>query len=670
MPRATLTLWIDSDNNQLQAGWQSAASAQRPTLKQGDTVGIELHWVRDARIQGLVMEEVEWSPSVGITLAIGRIEAAPTYGTFTLTFGGDETDPIQYDAGANDVEDALNALTSITTAGGVTVNKSGNTYRIVFNDAGVITDTLDFNENDLFPTSSIGVTNARAGTATVRQIWQVAVKQSPVAYTETFTDQDPSTPSISVIKAAGFAGDTKIWRLSIYPYPKDGTMVLGWTDGTSKATAPILASAAGDEVEAAMNAVDGGSDWTVKKVGVYSWDISTSKTTIASPTVNGSGLRSFSAKYCELSLNTVEVENLLGGTASQTAYLEVETLIDGVRQTLIQTPVTFVNDIIDEADYTIVSRSELMPAESVVRYDTAQTLTTGQKTQARQNIDAVGDSDLTAIENTISLLDNRLSSSEGVMLTSGQYDAITGATTPSASNLFVTEDALSTELTGYAQLTHSHAIGDVTGLDTALNGKANTSHTHTTADITGFTTDVNALVNTGLAGKANVVHSHEISAVNGLQTQLNSLTTSIAGKANTVHTHTIADVVGLQTVLDGYDTDIGAVETGLNNLEITVGGIDSRLFTAETNITELQGTAPTADQKDALDGATFPSDSNPYITQTAMEYFRDTTICQVTQTVGSNLGGFGTGGFDTVHYPYEIQVTIAGNTYAVPARLI
>lgn len=660
MPRATLTLWIDSDNNQLQAGWQSAASAQRPVLKQGDTVGVELHWIRDARIQGLVMEEVEWTPSVGITLAIGRIEAAPTYGTFTLTFGGDETDPIQYDASANDVEDALNALTAITTAGGVTVNKSGNTYRIVFNDAGVISDTLDFNENDLFPTSSIGVTNARTGTPTIRQIYQVAIKQSPVAYTETFVDQDPSTPTISVIKTASFAGDTKIWRLSVYPYPKDGTMVLGWTDGTTKTTVPFLASATGDDVEGAMNDVDGGSDWTVKKVGVYSWDISTSKTTIASPTVNGSGLRSFSAKYCELSLNTVEVENLLGGTASQTAYLEVETLVGGVRQTLIQTPVTFVNDIIDEADYTIVSRSEVMPVDSVVRYDTAQTLTTGEKTQARQNIDAVGQSDITALQATVAAIDGRLSSSEGVMLTDDQYDAITGTTTPSATNLFVTEDALSTELTGYSQNGHTHTISNVTGLQTALNGKSDVGHTHTTADITGLTTEVNALVNAGLAGKADINHTHTISSVTDLQTTLTGLqsqiTTLDTSKADSNHTHSTSAISGLDSTLNSLDGRLDNAESAINGIQGQVADIEQR--------------TPSFDQKQALAFSNFPSDSNPFITQSAMEFFRDTTICQVNQSVGSNTSGFGTGGFDTTHYPNEIRVTIAGVIYAIPARIV
>jgi hypothetical protein len=533
----------------------------------------------------------------------------------------------------------------VVTAGGVTVSKQGNSYRIVFNDAGVLTNTLDFNENDLFPTSSIGIQNARAGTATVRQIYQVAIKQSPVAYTETFINQDASDASISVIKSAAFAGDAKIWRLAVYPYPKDGTMSLSWTDGTSKTTAPFLVSATGDEIQTAMNAVDSSTDWTVKKVGVYSWDISTSKTTIASPSVNDSGIRSFSAKYCELSLNTVEVENLLNGAASATAYLEVETLVDGVRQTLVQTPVTFVNDIIDEADYTIVSRSEVMPVDSVVRYDTAQTLSTAQQLQARQNIGAVGGTvDVDALETQVNSMDSRLSSVEGVTLTADQYAAIDGATNPSATNLFVTSDALSTELTGYSQTNHTHIIADVVGLQAALNDKVSSTHTHTTADITDFSTGVSAIVNTGLAGKANLVHTHSISDVTNLQTTLNGLGTLIDSKAEGIHYHDKSYVNGLLTDLNT---------------------IDQRLGSLDTSVFDLQIVQPTTDEKAAMTFASAPSGSNPFLTQSAIG-----NIPQVDPSVGPNLSNYSTAGFDTAHYTKEIIITVGGNTYAIPARLI
>jgi flagellar hook-associated protein 2 len=55
-----------------------------------------------------------------------------TSGTFTLTFGGETTTALQYNATLQDIEDALDALDSITAVGGVTVggtalNAAGNT---------------------------------------------------------------------------------------------------------------------------------------------------------------------------------------------------------------------------------------------------------------------------------------------------------------------------------------------------------------------------------------------------------------------------------------------------------------------------------------------------------------------------------------------------------------
>ena len=637
MPRATITLWVNSDNNQLNADWQSSSVAQPPIFKQGDTVGVELHWVRNANTQGLAMEEVEWSPSVGLALAIGRIEAVPTYGTFSLTFGTGETAPIQFNATANDVEDALNDLTSVTTAGGVTVSKQGNSYRIVFNDAGVLANTLDYSDNDLFPSSSIGVTLARAGTSTVRAIYQVAIKQSPVAYTETFVDQESATPTISVIRNAGFAGDTKIWRLSIYPYPKEGTMVLGWLDdGVTKTTTTISATASGDDVAEAMNAASGAEDWTVKKVGIYSWDFSTSKVTITSPTVNGAGLLSFSAKYCELSLNTVEVENLLNGTVQQTAYLEVETTLNGVRQTLIQTPVTFVNDLIDEADYTIVSRSEVMPVDSVVRFDTTQTLTSGQKTQARQNIGAVGDTDIAALQATVDAIDGRLASSEGVMLTEDEYDAIEAATTPSITNPFITDSALFAQLTGYSQTGHSHIIANVTGLQTALDGKTNVGHTHPSTDITGLNAAISLVVATEIAGKANIIHTHAITDVSGLETVLNSLATTYAP---IVHTHTEDDIAGLPQALSSLDGRLDVIELVVPNI-------------------------PTSDEKAALqNGVELPSALNPYVTVNDFP-------SRFSNQMSWQMNGSGISHTTTDHYPLELVIVVEGVSYAVPARTL
>jgi Phage tail repeat like len=135
-----------------------------------------------------------------------------------------------------------------------------------------------------------------------------------------------------------------------------------------------------------------------------------------------------------------------------------------------------------------------------------------------------------------------------VIASPGTTDAITEGST----NLFFTAaravSALSTSLAGKANVSHTHAIADVTGLQTALDGKQATgsyaaaTHTHAISDVTGL--------QTALDGKAALSHTHTIANVTGLQAALDGKQAS-GSYAAASHTHAIADVTGLQTALDG-----------------------------------------------------------------------------------------------------------------------
>lgn len=76
---------------------------------------------------------------------------------------------------------------------------------------------------------------------------------------------------------------------------------------------------------------------------------------------------------------------------------------------------------------------------------------------------------------------------------------------------------LQSAINGKANLSHTHAIGEVTGLATALDGKAATSHTHAIAAITGLAD--------ALAGKAAINHTHTMDQISGL-------VNALAAKAN------------------------------------------------------------------------------------------------------------------------------------------
>jgi hypothetical protein len=181
-------------------------------------------------------------------------------------------------------------------------------------------------------------------------------------------------------------------------------------------------------------------------------------------------------------MNALDVELLLAGAPSGSATLEIEVEMDGKRQTLVQNAVTIYNDLIDTDSYTLQEWGDVIPADSVVRYDTVQTLTTGQKLQVRTNIGAVGADSLAPYTTKDNELEVRIAALEGVAVIGDIADAVNGAATPSATNVFATMD----DLADKADTVHTHIITDVTGLAAALADKAALTHGHVITDITNL----------------------------------------------------------------------------------------------------------------------------------------------------------------------------------------
>ena len=512
MPSPSLTLWIDIATGKLLSGWQSISFAPTPVLKQGDIIGVELHLLKN--FLGGSFTEYEFSPSTAVTLAIGRVDTAADSGTFKLKSGANTTTAIDAGASAEDVQTALNALASITAEGGVTVTKVTNSYRIVWNTASVTSNTLFYTLNELYPTSSINVSKIREGSTSPvkKQIFQVHIKQSPVANVTSFVSQDSPVVSVDQIHAPAFTGDVKVWRVSISPQPKSGSFLIGFNEGSNEyKTDAIDINSSADSLKTKLSsAYDAG--WNVVKSGINQWDISTSETTVYNVNVSSGGVIGFNSKYGVLNLNTAELEDMLAGDASADATLEVQLDTDGTKTTVLQHDVVILNDLIDDASYDIVQWGNYLPADSVVRYDTAQSLTSLQKTQARQNI-GVSDVDTSALTAKDVELEGRIGDLEDVALTSNQFSAISGGESPSASNVFITGSALDGQLSVKANVSHAHTISDVTGLSLALSDKSDVGHTHIIGDITGLSSAISAkadttTVNTALLGKSDTSHTH------------------------------------------------------------------------------------------------------------------------------------------------------------------
>lgn len=412
MANPYLILWFDPTLNKLYTGWNQNTPANTPILKQGDDIGVQLHWVRGGSAN-VGMQEIVFPPSADITLAVGRLDTEPSSGVFKVAYGANSTGNLDYDTTAAELQTALNGLASITAEGGVIVNKTGSIFRIVWNNPSVTANTLSADVNNLSPTSDSTVVVARVGSATDRQIILFSLKQSPIAACTSFTP----TPAPAITVESIF---TNTWRVSISPSPKTGSFTLTQLVGaTSTSTDPIPFNASAATVQSELNAVLAG--YFVIRSGEFSWDI-TAPTSVVNITAT-SALVGYSSMYGILSMNTAEVEEFLAGSENGTATLEVEASISGEIQTLIQTDVTVINDLITTSTFTLVDMGQVMPVDSVVRFDTPQTLTAGEQLTARTNIGAAAQADIAALVAADIALDGRVDAIEGDYVTNADLTA-------------------------------------------------------------------------------------------------------------------------------------------------------------------------------------------------------------------------------------------------------
>jgi hypothetical protein len=340
MANESVVLWIDTQNNNLMTGWESNTPLADPLFKQGDNLKVELHFIRRvSTTTGIFFEEV---PTTGSTfkLAIGKPDALPTGGQWTLAFGADEQD-FAFDVSATDLETALNAFPDIIALGGVTVGiVNGNTtYRITFNEKVAVGGGFTGDGSSLFPSSSIAFDEIKVGSATTKGVFHIKLSQMPVAYQSVWTAQNPAEIGVSTIQ-------TGTTRVEIYPQPKDGTFVLSVGGVTTPA---IAIDASAGEVQQAIADPDEG--FAVKKTGAYIWDITQTTTPLKTITATGAGLISFDSVVGNLSLNNYEVSTLLSGATRVRTTIEVEVTTGTTVTTVLQDNCVIVADIINATAY-------------------------------------------------------------------------------------------------------------------------------------------------------------------------------------------------------------------------------------------------------------------------------------------------------------------------------
>lgn len=133
-----------------------------------------------AQVQTALLALSSLGPALGGVSETRQVSlsGSPTGGTFSLTFGSDTTGPIAYNATSTTVANALNDLTSVTSAGGVSVTgNAGGPWAVTFDTQGPISSSLSID-----PSNLTGGTSP-SGTVTVTQ--QGALGEAPLSVTGT-----------------------------------------------------------------------------------------------------------------------------------------------------------------------------------------------------------------------------------------------------------------------------------------------------------------------------------------------------------------------------------------------------------------------------------------------------------------------------------------------------
>ena len=326
----TYRFWMATDSNRLLANQNSFIQASPPAFYQGNVANLELYMVASAGV-GVTPVDVPFPAGAEISVAVGNTNAYPTGGFWELSVDDVETAPMPHNATTTQVAAALNALASVTAAGGVSVSKTGDGYTITWNTYG-LKPTIGIGSDTLTPSSYESISLVQTGSAEHRQIVFVELRQNPVALSTTWTPLPQPSITSTLVKA--WDGSSVIWRVTIYPQPKAGTMTLSY--GTKTTTLDVFSSA---------TTISIGLEAQVFSTGQYQWDIALAEDSVLTASGNLIGYNGFSGT---INFATAECHQFLAGDEGRNTTLEVSISVDSKRYTLIQTGCQIFADVISD----------------------------------------------------------------------------------------------------------------------------------------------------------------------------------------------------------------------------------------------------------------------------------------------------------------------------------
>lgn len=383
---------VNTQNGTLLSSYNSTSQPPiQPSFVFGDLTPVRVRLVEPSGSTVDPWKEIDLTNKL-VRIGLGVPGAYPTGGTFTLSYDGDETAALSYSATAAQVQVALNALASITAAGGVTVTSVLGSFRVVFNTAGVTT-AITANTAALYPTSSAYIAEAQTGAVDVQAVFVIRLETQPIAYAELEDDLPVAAATVATVRA-GASGVSEIQTITFDPVPYSGVYTISF--GTAE-TEDLPWDATAEEIQDALRAEDG-TEANLGLISVagafpfYTVTFKKSAGNVSPLSVNVSALKVPTGRQGEMSLNTTGVVELLAGRSRADVTLEIELVdsITGDSWTVVQANAVLREDVIGNTPASQtggpVYLLESVANARFLRFDAAQSLTNGQIIQALQNL--------------------------------------------------------------------------------------------------------------------------------------------------------------------------------------------------------------------------------------------------------------------------------------------
>ena len=340
---------VDVENKRLVSSFLSTRTTTPQAAIFGDTPSITVRLV-EGNDDGV---NLPWRyvdlTGYSIRVAIGNPGGDPTSGTFTLTFDGDTTASLNYNATAAEIDTELNGLASMVTAGGCTVSAVSSGYQVAFDTVGA-QNTITATTDSLFPASSAYIYEATTGDGSTNEVQVVTLEVDNSAYVELTTDIAAPSATVTTVREGVTDTTSELQRVEIDGDPYLGTWSVTIGGNTSAAisvdadTADITTAIEGITGIGAGNVVVTGSvlDFTIQ--------FDSSLGNVGTAVIDVANLTGAIGKTGSIDLNTNQMLELLGGAASASSTLEIVKYDTGnsTSDTVLQQAITCRQDVIPD----------------------------------------------------------------------------------------------------------------------------------------------------------------------------------------------------------------------------------------------------------------------------------------------------------------------------------